>query len=167
MKWTRLPAGGWLLQPGRARRSCSPCSATRAAARRLRGCDLPEGRRRDSGAIDWGCWITGHRDQRQLSHQTRAGLKLLEATVNIQKWREKRPVGRQKDAVVKIKWLAVVRDVAIVWGLTFLAGAIYGNAGASSPEAAAILSLLAEVFGFTTSGCLVKASRFSHLEVVA
>ena len=74
---------------------------------------------------------------------------------------------------IKIKWLAVFRDVAIIWALTLIGGFIAGvaarSAGGAGPPmgALAIANILLGTVGFIISGCLAKTWRFQHLWVVA
>lgn len=71
---------------------------------------------------------------------------------------------------MEIKWKAVIRDVIIIWILTFLGGYVVAVATApSSPNlnAVAISNLIFLIVGFTISGCIEKVKRFNHLSIVA
>jgi hypothetical protein len=72
---------------------------------------------------------------------------------------------------------AVLRDVVIIWVLTFIGGFIVGFAAsiASGGQpldqqklilAAAISNLLLGTVGFTISGCLAPSDRWQHLIIV-
>ena len=76
-----------------------------------------------------------------------------------------------------ISALGVLRDVLIVYGLTFLGGCIIGIMFAirngRAPEVRdfgvgiQILEVLLLILGFTISGCLARGNRWVHLSVVA
>ncbi len=71
---------------------------------------------------------------------------------------------------MKINRKGVVRDVFIIYCLTFIGGLIVGISVGPGPNRimALILSnLLLEIVGFTISGCIVKINRFKHLLIVA
>ena len=71
---------------------------------------------------------------------------------------------------MEIRWLAVIRDVAIIWILTFLAGFLIGMAGAEGNQllyACALGNIIFGTVGFTISGCMAKTQRWQHLLVVA
>jgi hypothetical protein len=75
-------------------------------------------------------------------------------------------------AMMSVHWIAVVRDVAIVFGITFLGGFIVGFAaslsgGEVSTLALAVSNIIFGTAGFTISGCLAKIHRFRHLFGVA
>jgi hypothetical protein len=71
--------------------------------------------------------------------------------------------------VVNVK--AVVRDVLIIMGLTFLAGFVIGLTGvARGPNAVLAMAagnLVFMIVGFTISGALARTRRFNHLLWVA
>jgi hypothetical protein len=66
---------------------------------------------------------------------------------------------------------AVIRDVLIIFALTFLSGFVIGLSGARHGQqyllAIAAGNLLFMVIGFTISGALAKTARFKHLIQVA
>ncbi|MCX6544005.1 MAG: hypothetical protein NTV05_06270 [Acidobacteria bacterium] len=67
-------------------------------------------------------------------------------------------------------WLAVVRDVVIIYALTFLGGFVVGVAGGQGPRGAVAIGLsnvLFGIVGFTISGCLARVKRWRHLTAVA
>jgi hypothetical protein len=69
-----------------------------------------------------------------------------------------------------MRWLAVVRDIALVILLTFLAGFVIGFSGAQGRggiSAVALGNLVFGTIGFTISGCLANRKRWRHLAVVA
>lgn len=69
-----------------------------------------------------------------------------------------------------VRWLAVLRDIALIWLLTFAGGFVVGMAGATGDTfilAIAASNLLLTTVGFTIAGCLAKQDRFKHLFLVA
>ena len=66
---------------------------------------------------------------------------------------------------------AIARDVAIVYGLTFLAGVVIGLSGAEFGEryrlAVAAANIIFSIVGFAIAGTIVKVDRFHHLFQVA
>lgn len=73
-----------------------------------------------------------------------------------------------------IKWRAVIRDVLIIFALTFLGGFVAGFATALAGSAIefnimaiAVSNVIFMVVGFTISGALAKENRFKHLLHVA
>jgi hypothetical protein len=69
--------------------------------------------------------------------------------------------------------IAIIRDVAILWGLTFARGLIIGilRIGGADPTARMVViglsNLLFAIIGFTISGCLTGGNRWRHLFIVA
>jgi|SRR5436190_3199937 len=66
----------------------------------------------------------------------------------------------------------IARDVAIVWGLTFLGGFVAGLTGAKhDPHRLTMVLALSNLFfgtlGFTISGYLAPSPRWNHLAYVA
>lgn len=65
----------------------------------------------------------------------------------------------------------VARDVAIVFGLTFLGGAVIGLSGVEHGAryrlALGVANVIFSVVGFTISGAIAKTDRFEHLFQVA
>lgn len=65
----------------------------------------------------------------------------------------------------------IIRDVAIVVGLTFIGGLIIGLAGPATPQrkvlAIVISNLSLGTLGFVISGCLAVGDRWRHLAYVA
>jgi hypothetical protein len=71
-----------------------------------------------------------------------------------------------------INWIAVARDVTIlfvlVFGSSFLAVQLITAMGAdATPDVIGLSSLFWGIVGFTISGCLMKVDRWTHLAVVA
>ncbi|MHB8901221.1 MAG: hypothetical protein ACYC6Y_20930 [Thermoguttaceae bacterium] len=69
-----------------------------------------------------------------------------------------------------IRWKALVRDVAVIFFLTFLGGVVIGvaSAGRDLPMAAVgVSNIIFMIVGFTISGCIVKVQRFRHMFHVA
>ena len=71
-----------------------------------------------------------------------------------------------------INWIAVVRDVSILFGLvfgsSFLAVQFITAMGADATlDVIGLSSLFWGIVGFTISGCLAKVNRWTHLAVVA
>jgi hypothetical protein len=69
--------------------------------------------------------------------------------------------------------ITILRDTAIIWGLTFLSGfvigigAAAGNVDSSKLQAAvAAGNLIFGIVGFTIVGCLTKTDRFKHMTKV-
>lgn len=69
------------------------------------------------------------------------------------------------EAVMNSSMKAIIRDTAIVMGLTFLGGAVIGLANPASNNMAAIASsnFIFSTLGFFIAGCLTRFSRFNHL----
>jgi len=66
------------------------------------------------------------------------------------------------------EWLRVLRDVAIVYGLTFLGGLIIGTTNLQGARAVVPWSnLILGVGGFAIAGCLHPVRRWWHLLLVA
>jgi len=62
---------------------------------------------------------------------------------------------------------AIIRDTAIVMGLTFLGGFVVGlGKPVDSATAIASSNFIFSIVGFFIAGCLTKFSRFSHLTKV-
>jgi FtsH-binding integral membrane protein len=64
----------------------------------------------------------------------------------------------------------VLRDVAIIFGLTLIGGVIVGVALDSEQNktvALAVSTILFGIIGFCISGALIKVNRFNHLLKVA
>ena len=71
---------------------------------------------------------------------------------------------------MKTNWIGVLRDIIIIWVLTFLGGFFVGLTGVRGERgqlAISVLAILLMIVGFTISGCIVKVNRFKHLFVVA
>jgi len=71
-----------------------------------------------------------------------------------------------------INWIAVARDVSIVFGLVLVSSfAAAQLIQATGEEVTALVIGLSNFFwgtvGFTISGCLAKTQRFKHLFIVA
>jgi len=64
-------------------------------------------------------------------------------------------------------WKAIIRDVFIVYVMTFIAGFVLGFMGVASPATLSLATLIFGTIGFAISGCLAKVNRFSHLIKVA
>jgi len=65
----------------------------------------------------------------------------------------------------------VIRDVLIIFGLTYLSGFVIGLSGAAQGQnfltAIAIGNIIFSIVGFTISGALARINRFKHLVHVA
>jgi len=71
---------------------------------------------------------------------------------------------------MNLRWLILIRDVAIVWGLTFVGGFIVGVSeveGSRKLLAIATSNILLGTIAFSIVGCLTPTQRFRHLFVVA
>lgn len=71
-----------------------------------------------------------------------------------------------------INWIAVARDVSIVFGLVLVSSFVAAQLlQAQGEEVTALVIGLSNIFwgtvGFAISGCLVKVQRFKHLFIVA
>jgi hypothetical protein len=66
---------------------------------------------------------------------------------------------------------AVIRDVLIIFALTYLSGFVIGLSGAAKGAnylaAIAIGNIIFSIVGFTISGALARTNRFKHLVQVA
>jgi len=75
-------------------------------------------------------------------------------------------------AQTRIRWLVVLRDVAIVFGLTFVGGFVIGVVGGLRGEPVNVLvlgvsNLITATIGFSIVGSLTREKRWAHLAVVA
>lgn len=74
-----------------------------------------------------------------------------------------------QDISINFGWL--IRDVALVWGLTFIGGFVIGLAGGvHSPTfvlAIAVSNMLLGTVGFLIVGCIATRNRWRHLLQVA
>ena len=65
----------------------------------------------------------------------------------------------------------ILRDTAILWGLTFVGGFIIGVAGiansARGTMAIVISNMVLGTIGFVIAGCLAPGNRWPHLAMVA
>jgi len=84
------------------------------------------------------------------------------------------PSAPELSAPEPIHWLLVLRDVAIVFGLTFLGGFVVGftvsvlrRSGSNYLYAIVVSNLLLGTLGFVISGCLAPPNRWRHLLLVA
>ncbi len=71
---------------------------------------------------------------------------------------------------MNFRWLILIRDVAIVWGLTLVGGLIVGVSeveGSRKVLAIATSNILLGTIAFSIVGCLTPTQRFRHLFVVA
>ena len=67
-----------------------------------------------------------------------------------------------------IRWRDVLRDVVIVWLLTFTGGIVAARVGTGPKGPVLVMSnLITGVIAFTFIGCLTPVRRFRHLIVVA
>ncbi|MBI5777124.1 MAG: hypothetical protein HY444_07015 [Nitrospirae bacterium] len=71
-----------------------------------------------------------------------------------------------------INWIAVARDVSIVFGLVLVSSFVAAQLiQAQGEEVTALVIGLSNIFwgtvGFAISGCLAKTQRFKHLFIVA
>lgn len=67
-----------------------------------------------------------------------------------------------------IRWRDVLRDVVIVWLLTFTGGVVAARVGTGPKAPVLVMSnLITGVIAFTFIGCLTPVRRFRHLVVVA
>jgi hypothetical protein len=86
---------------------------------------------------------------------------------------------QRKNLPAPLNPLIILRDVAIVWGLTFLGGFVIGFAAgftgaAQDParmlifrEVGIVLNAVLAVTGFVIVGCLKGGNRWQHLCIVA
>ena len=66
------------------------------------------------------------------------------------------------------RWRDVLRDVAIIWVLTFTGGVVAARVGTGPKAPVLVMSnLITGVIAFTFIGCLTPVRRFRHLLVVA
>lgn len=71
-----------------------------------------------------------------------------------------------------VRWLWVLRDVGIIWGLTLFIGFVVGftmGLVGTRPSAAYLgfANLVFVVIGFVIAGCLTPSYRLRHLSIVA
>ena len=76
----------------------------------------------------------------------------------------------RKAAKFKIDWLAVIRDLIIIWVVMFpglFLIALYEAQLSQAWFAKPILYILVGSVGFAISGCIARIDRFEHLFIVA
>jgi hypothetical protein len=71
-----------------------------------------------------------------------------------------------------VNWIAVARDVSIVFGLVLVSSfaavqIVQGMGGEVTPLVIGLSNIFWGTVGFTISGCLARVQRFKHLFVVA
>ena len=132
-------------------------------------------------ASDWiDCGGQGGRSRRRRRRPGRADLRHHEGRDRLQGRRrlrlgeaDCRDEGARRTPVsaasrASIRWRDVVRDVAIVWLLTFTGGVVAARVG-TGPKAPVLVAsnLITGVIAFTFIGYLTPVRRFRHLLVVA
>jgi hypothetical protein len=63
-----------------------------------------------------------------------------------------------------IRWLRVLRDVAMIWVISFLGGLFFVLTGSST--SAKESDTFWGTVGFVTVGCMTKENRFQHIAAV-